>query len=204
MSELNYRVNLLPPRLQREGNLDLRRLLLVAGGAVLFTFFLAAYGIFILNSLRCQNELSVVNQQLVTLQPAVARAELARKKRISLEQILQDYHSCLRERKRWSNLLSDLHRVMPVDLWLTDLEIVRRQGEGSGENAKTAETADLAELPRPDVVLFQGYSRTVASVGVFVSELTRLSCFQQVQLDSLQEDATGYTFKITACLKGGS
>lgn len=216
MSELNYKVNLLPPKLQREEIVDVRRLLIITGVTIFIAVILGSYGAFIISFYNAKNELSATRLQLTALNPVVARVEKMRAERVRLEQTVEEYNLILKSQKQWSDLLVDINRIMPVDLWLVGLEITYKQpeqketGQGSQSGApaqkQVAGNSSGAKKPetvsRPNVVIFKGSSRTVASIGVFINGLTHLPCFQEVRLDKVGEGANGIQFEITAFLKG--
>lgn len=214
MPELNYRVNLLPPKLQREETIDLRRLLIVTSVALLVAAIIGGYGVFIFSLLTAKNELAATKAQLDAVTPVATRVKGLRSKRIELQQSAEEYRKILGSRRQWSGMLVDINRIMPVDLWLFDLELTYQQpaqkaggqvsqvGATQSQAAHKGTGAAQAEtLPRPNVVLFKGSSRTVASIGVFINSLSRLPYFQEVRLDKVQEGRDGIQFEITAFLK---
>lgn len=216
MPELNYKVNLLPPKLQREEIVDVRRLLIITGVTLLIAVILGSYGVFIISFYNAKNELSAAKAQLATLNPVAARVEKMRAERVQLEQTIDEYNLILKSQKQWSDLLGDINRIMPVDLWLVGLEITYTQPEqkAAGQGSQTGAPAQKQvsgnsgaakqpeAVPRPNAVIFKGSSRTVASIGVFINGLTRLPCFQEVRLDKVGEGTDGIQFEITAFLKG--
>ncbi|MGB9792978.1 MAG: PilN domain-containing protein [Thermacetogeniaceae bacterium] len=214
MPELSYKVNLLPPKLQREETIDLRRLLLVTGVALLVAALVGGYGVFIFSLLTAKNELAATKAQLTAVTPLATRVKRLRLERIELQQTAEDYRKILGSRREWSGLLTDINRVMPVDLWLNDLELTYQQSsqKASGQNSqagvaqpqaapKGTAAVQVETLPRPNVVFLKGSSRTVASIGVFINSLSRLPYFQEVRLNKVQEGTDGIQFEIIAFLK---
>lgn len=214
MPELNYRVNLLPPKLQHEETIDLRRLLIVSGVSFLIAAIIGSYGVFIFSLLTAKNELSATKAQLTAVTPVAIRVKVLRSERIELQQTAEEYRKILGSRRQWSGLLVDINRIMPVDIWLFDFELTYQQpaqkaggqvsqaGATQSQAAQNSTAAAPAEtLPQPNVVFLRGNSRTVASIGFFINSLSRLPYFQEVRLDKVQEGTDGIRFEITAFLK---
>ncbi len=216
-----YKVNLLPPRLQREGAIDTRRLALIAGTALVAAAFLGGYAAFLINFFLMKGELAATRQQLASLAPVVSRAEKAKNEREQLEASLKEYHALLEKRLTWSDLLADLNNYSPVDLWLTELEISYKEETKAGKATPAPETQSAPGAPktaglsapalkapegyaRPNQVTLKGFSRTVPSVGVFMHNLDQLPRFREVKLRSLSAEKDGVKFEITAFLKEGS
>ncbi len=218
MPGLNYKVNLLPPKLQREEIVDVRRLLIITGVALLIAVILGSYGVFIISFYNVKNELSATKVELTAVNPVAARVEKMRAERVELERTIEEYHLILRSRKQWSDLLVDINRIMPVDLWLVGLELTYKQPEqkapgqvsqsGAPAQRQVSGNSGAAKqpeaVPRPNAVIFKGNSRTVASIGVFINGLTCLPYFLEVRLDKIGEGTDGIQFEITAFLKGVS
>lgn len=204
-----YRVNLLPPRLQREGTLDVRRLVFVAGITALAAAMVVWYTAFLFNFLTAKTELAATRQQLASLSPLVKRAEAVAKERRAAEAALKEYEAALGERRTWSDLLMDLTHVTPVDLWLVELELYYRDLGGEKPEPKSDQAPGETKkgenvtgvIPRPNAVLLRGYARTVPSVGVFVNNLQQMSYFKQVEFKKLVAEADGLKFEINATLR---
>jgi type IV pilus assembly protein PilN len=211
-----YKVNLLPPKLQREGTIDVRRLLIISGVTLLIAVFVAGYGTFILSIYSMRTDIAATEQQLASLAPAVARAEAVRAQRVNLEASLKEYKDILGKQQSWSGVLFDLGAITPVDLWLVELEIGNNltsddkntdQKSKEGSSAKGAKGAEPAPgagaVSRPNMVVLKGFSRTVPSIGVFVDNLCRLPCFEEVRLKKISAETDGNKFEITALLREG-
>ena len=207
-----YKVNLLPPHLQREGLIDFRRLTIITGTTLLIAIVLGSYGSFLFNFYTMKNDLAATRQQLEALAPMVARVEGLRKERKELEAILEEYKYILEKHIAWSTLLYDLGDVTPIDLWLVDMDLTNNQetkpqGGGTAAPASTPkepaakETRYAHAYPRPNVITFKGYSRTVPSIGVFVNNLYKLPYFKTIKLKSISDEPEGFHFEITANIK---
>jgi type IV pilus assembly protein PilN len=206
-----YKVNLLPPHLQREGLIDFRRLTIITGNTLLIAIVLGSYGAFLFNFYTMKNDLAASRQQLEALAPMVARVEGIKKERRDLEAKLGEYNYILKKHIAWSGLLYDLGDVTPIDLWLSDMDITNKsveakpQGGGAATPAKKEPAAKEPQYacayPRPNVITFKGYSRTVPSIGVFVNNLYKLPYFKTINLKSISDEPDGFHFEITASVK---
>jgi len=212
-----YKVNLLPPKLQREGIIDVRRLVLITGTTLVIAVMLGTYGAFLINYLSLKNDLAATKQQLASLEPVVLRVEKMRNERTELEAVLDEYNSILKKRMTWTNLLFDFNRLMPIDSWLTELEISSRnppeQKAGGDSPAQTAPKTTVKPegqaqaqkeadtLPRANMITFKGFSRTVPSIGIFMNNLSQLACFKEIKLIKINREKEGLKFEINAYLK---
>ena len=188
-----YRVNLLPPKLQREGIIDFHRLALVGGITLLLAVALGSYSTFLLNFSSLKNDLESTKQQLVSLTPLVAGVEGIINERKELEAILEEYNTILNKRITWSSdLLADLVETVPVDLWLVELNVYHKPVEQQAKSI-TAIPDDAAqgESSKPNVMTVKGFSRTVSSVGVFINKLCLLPYFYEVRLNNLNSESEG-------------
>lgn len=214
-----YRVNLLPPKLQREGTLDVRRLLLVGLTTLLAASLVGGYGVFILTFWSAKSELAATEQQIAALAPAVARVQAMKTERKDLEEALQEYDSILSKQQMWSDILLDFSHITPIDVWLTSLEIVYKgtepakgasgaqsapaQAKAQSGGSQSSGQVSVDQLQsKPNTMLLKGYSRTVPSIGIFVNNLHQYPYFLDVQLNRILRDPQGNQFEITATLKG--
>lgn len=218
-----YRVNFLPPQIQREGIIDFRRLILIGGATLLLVLTLGGYGAFIINYYGMRNELTSTKQQLASLAPLVTRVEGIVKERKELEATLEEYNLIRKKHVAWSDLLYDLGDIAPVDLWLTEIDISRKDPaakEQSGGTTKPAEqkTAESQQASpaktvagqeqkerdtysRPNMITYRGASQTVSSIGVFIRNLIGLPYFEEVKLVKISTDNNELKFEITAKIK---
>lgn len=209
-----YKVNMLPVKLQREGLIDVKRLVAISALTLFLTLTLGGYGALIINYTFMKNDLKDTAAQLDALAPLVARVEKMRQERIDLEGALQEYAEILQNQKTWSVLLGDLSGVAPIDTWLVELAIENKPVEkktqqlnatsGSQSNTgdpKGQKPSEAAGLPHPNTIILKGYSRTVSSVGVFILNLNHLPYFDEVKLNRINLEEHGYLFEITTILK---
>ncbi|KUK52793.1 MAG: Fimbrial assembly family protein [Desulfotomaculum sp. 46_296] len=207
-----YKVNLLPPNLQHEGNIDIRRLLTISVVTFLATVLIFGYGFFVFNFLVMKKQLAEAQQQLANLSPIVARTEKIINERKKIEKTLDQYNSLIKKQVTWSDMFFDLNNVTPVDLWLNSMELSYKPDAkltigsspvltGNQNSERSAQAAGQTEAGRPNVIAFNGASLTISSIGVFMNNLYQLPYFQEVKLIKASRDSQGITFQITALLK---
>ena len=100
-----YKVNMLPAKLQREGLIDVKRLVLISAATLFLALTLGGYGAFLINYTFMKNDLKDTTAQLEALAPLVSRVEQMRQERIGLEAALEEYAEILQNQKTWSVLL---------------------------------------------------------------------------------------------------
>jgi Tfp pilus assembly protein PilN len=239
MSGDMYKVNLLPPKLQREELVDIKRLLLVSGAAVLAVGIIGSGLFFVFSYFTMRNNIAAATQQLTALQPTVSTVEAMRAERNTMESKVKDYKALLQKQMTWTSLLYELDDIAPTDLWLVELDIANvpqpaaqakkapaantaspantSTAPASSESAESAQSGDsktpasapaagkkgqTAEpWPRPNTVTIKGYSRTVPAIGIFERHLEQLPYFKDVAIKSINSQADGNNFEITAYIK---
>ena len=210
-----YKVNFLPPNLQREGNIDLRRLFLIGGVTLLVTSLVIGYGFCIINYFVMKNQLKETQLRLNNLAPIIAKVNKITSERKELEKSINRYNFLLRKQICWSDMFNDFNKVCPVDLWLNNVELNYKpdlkETVGSSpvltekEESKRfsqAGTGQLADIKRPNQIVINGASLTMSSIGVFINNLYQLPYFKEVKLIKASRDSEGITFQITALLEG--
>lgn len=230
---MRYKVNLLPPELQRESIIDTRRLVRLAAVTLVAAAVVGGYGYFLLQLVLMKGELAETRRRLAALEPTVTRVEKMREERRTAEETARALTQLLNGRLAWSGMLAEINYALPRDMWLDKLVILREQqaqapekkggpaqGAGGGQapagaggqspattgGAGGAQAgAAAAAPPRPDAVVLEGYSRSVASVGVLVHNLHESPHFKAVTLQEVTEDAESgaWRFKILCVLPGG-
>jgi type IV pilus assembly protein PilN len=227
-----YKVNFLPPQLQREGLIDFRRLILIGGTTLFLAIILGAYGTFLINYFSMKNELASAKQQISSLAPLVARVEGMVKERNELEAAIAEFDFITNKQAAWSNtllnLLSDLPDITPIDLWLTNMDVLNKQGVSKTQNntasadtaknsasqpaaqtqaktttAKTTGQAqnDMDIYSRSNTIIFKGCSSTVPSIGVLIKNLNFLPYFSEVKLNKISNENKEIKFEITTTIR---
>lgn len=203
-----YKVNFLPPRLQQEGLIDFRRLILLGGTTLFVAVVVGAYGAFLIHYFSMKNELAAAKQQFGSLAPLVARVEAVVQERKELEAAIAEFDLITTKQAAWSNtlfsLLSDLPGITPMDVWLTSMDVLNK-----GASAATAETAGQGQngadiYMRADTIVLKGSSATVPSIGVLIKNLNGLPHFSEVKLDRISSENTEIKFEITATIRDGN
>lgn len=198
---MNYKVNLLPPRLQVEGLVDKRRLLILVGTLLGGGGLVLGYGAFLLNFLLTKSELARTRQELNRLRPQVQAVEAIHTERVRLEKALKEYADIVQARRSWHSILKGIGDICPADISLTVLEVApaEKKKETGGK------ASSKAELPPPaSVVNIQGVSQSFTAIGVFERKLWESGYFQEVRLEKVSTDKSGlYAFTMQARLKEG-
>ena len=168
-----YKVNLLPPKLQREGVIDVRRLVLILAAILPVVLLLGCCLLFRVNYSVINNELAETRAQAAALSPALSRLEGVVRERAELEETIEECEEISRKHISWSGVLEDLGRAAPIDLWLTGLNIankddaVSKTAPGRGQEESTVYT-------RPNQLAVRGVSRSLPSIGIFIRKLIEL------------------------------
>lgn len=209
-----YKVNFLPPNLQREGNIDLRRLFIIGGVTLMVTLLVIGYGFCIISYFVMKNQLKETQLRLDNLAPIVARVKKITSERKELEKAINRYNFLLRKQVRWSDMFYDFNKVCPVDLWLNNVELYYKPGlkvtVGSNpvltgkevsKRFSQAGSGQITDIQRPNQIAINGASLTMSSIGVFINSLYQLPYFKEVKLIKASRDSKGITFQITALLK---
>lgn len=206
------KVNLLPPELQREGIIDFKRLLKISVITVLIMVVLGGYAAFLVKFSVTRSEVDIAGQELEKLQAVVVRIEDLKKERKRNEVVAEGLHKLVSERDIWSDRLDDLNYNLPVDMWLTELDLLKTQAPGKTpeKKVKPAEQKAAAlqqpsSIPKPDTLILKGFSLSVPSIGVFIYHLNQLPYFSNVTLNEIKESEDGSVgYMITIAIKEGS
>jgi len=198
---LLYKVNLLPPRLQREGVIDVRRLMLMLAAALPVVLLLGGCLLFRVNYSVIENELAETKAQLAALTPALARTEGVIREKTELEETIEECEEISRKHISWSGVLEDLGKAAPIDLWLTGLNIANKE-DAVSKTASSRGQEESAVYTRPNQLAVRGISRSLPSIGIFIRKLIELPYFEEVQLIKVNAVNEGMEFEITASVKG--
>lgn len=208
-----YEINLLPAELRPGLQIDRKRLL-VKGILIIVIMGLAgAYCGFIYRFFSLQNELAHINRQMDEILPQTRQVEALRQTRIRTEARLNVFYKLIDHKKQWACVLTGINDVLPVDAWLTGINIHYDPAIIEGDNLFVPE-GHFQQEPVPDpefdrssesahapnAVTIKGNSGSVPSVGVFLNYLKDLNYFQYVRLDTMNEnrDEGVISFVITA------
>lgn len=208
-----YKVNLLPPELVATEPGGSRRsplynlLIFCAGGLCLL------YVVFLLYLFFSQLQVQQKQKALAAFEPQIQRVESLQRQSQLLRSRAMVWEGILKERREYYPLLVDLQRVLPVDMWLTRIELGAQPQAASGLPAAPAQPQapggtspplQPAVPPAPNRLVIEGGTRSLPSVGVYINNLCRLPYFQKVTLREVttvgQDHVT--TFTIEAVLGG--
>lgn len=198
-----YKVNLLPPRLQREGVIDVRRLILILAAILPIVLLLGCCLLFRVNYSVINNELAETRAQLAALAPAQSRMEGVVRERTELEETIEECEEISRKHISWSGVLDDLGGAAPIDLWLTGLNIANKD-DAVSKTAPGRGQEESAVYTRPNQLEVKGVSRSLPSIGIFIRKLNELPYFEEVELVKVNAVNEGMEFEITARVKGES
>lgn len=205
-----YRVNLLPPELAPGPYIERRRLVYIIILTLACGLAGLGVGFFYFQLYVLQHELEATQAEFPALQETVTRVEALRTERQKLEKTSKTWESLLATHTPWRPVLDELARHLPVDMWLTKVEITYEAALAppkpvtpEGKQPPGPQTPLPKEEP-PNTLVLEGASRSVASLGVYVRKLSNLPFFSQVSLNEFREQADEtLSFKITCKLKSG-
>ncbi|ABO49565.1 Fimbrial assembly family protein [Desulforamulus reducens MI-1] len=217
-----YKVNLLPNHLSpSEAKYDPRKNYFIMGTILMLICLLIVYGLFYSKLILLQSQLEQETKNLVELrekiQPIQRLASMNQRKK---EQYLT-LSTMIKNRLLWYDLLQELPLALPMDTWLTGIEIkkVENMPRGSGFVSSVLElparaqkkeskeaTADMHQSPPvPNMIYLYGATWSMGSVGVLVDNLGRLPYFANVMLVEARYDQQWKVikFELAARVKGG-
>ncbi|RPF49229.1 type IV pilus assembly protein PilN [Thermodesulfitimonas autotrophica] len=208
-----YKVNLLPPELvATEPGVSRRSplynlLVFCVGGLCLL------YVAFLLYLFFSQLQVQQKQKALAALEPQIQQVERLQQQSQALRDRAMVWEGILKERREYYPLLVDLQRVLPVDMWLTRIELGAQPQAPGGLPAAPAQPQasggappplQPAIPPAPNRLVIEGGTRSLSSVGVYINNLCRLPYLQKVTLREVttvgQDHVT--TFTIEAVLGG--
>jgi Tfp pilus assembly protein PilN len=196
MSSHNYKTNFLPLELQGIALHKYR--CLATGVALLAVVFLCSCWMLAGRCASLKSELVIVQKEIQDRAPAYKNAEIIKKECAAAERLCQEYTAIISRRQEWSKMLIDLNRIAPADLWLVELEI----GEIGSQQQKTDSKKESSEKELfGKEIIMKGNTGDLSAVGVFLIELGKLPCFQQLALDNVTCTTGGMSFQITASVK---
>ncbi len=198
-----YKVNLLPPRLQREGIIDVRRLVLMLAAVLPAVLLLGGCLLFRVNYSVLDNELAETKTQLAALAPALARMEGVVRDRTELQETIEECEEISRKHVAWSGVLDELGKAAPIDLWLTGLNLANKD-DAASKTVPSRGQEESAVYSRPNQLEVKGISRSLPSIGIFIRKLIELPYFEEVELVKVNAVNEGMEFEITAKVKGDS
>lgn len=224
-----YKINMLPLELQRNTGSGKQKLLKSFVFSTIAVVILAAYGSFLVSGYRLKIEIADAEKELAECQDQLAGVAESNRQLYDEQLSRQSFQNLINHRKTWSPLLEELDTSLPVDVWLERISLSyvdadapaassgQAQGPGvpvrpppvqtgrmPGVEIKSSPGAALSVWPSANLIVVNGYSRTVPSIGILVYRLGQMPGLEQVTLNEIKEDQThaAYRFTITAALGG--
>jgi Tfp pilus assembly protein PilN len=215
MSNPMNRINLLPPKLQREELVDVRRLLLTSVSAVLALAILAAVVVFVISFNNVKQGINYANQQIGIMQPTVDMVQGLQSQVQAMLSTEADYKSLLGRQVTWSTLIYKLNEIAPSDLWVTELDMSNTDlsKDPAARQASTAFPAapgasgvpgangnivamgnaqgSSEPYPYPNIITIKGMANSVTSIGVFDQNLNNLPYFKNVVINTIGSQTLG-------------
>lgn len=194
-----YKVNLLPQELLAgaggaQRNISLRKILLVTAGFLIALYIILALCLFI-----GRWQVDTRRKSLSALEPRIQQVDSLRNKAVILKARAAAWQNILSKRRTYRSLLEDFNSRLPVDMWLTRVEISRPEQQtslGATPVAPQPQAVPQA-IPQPTRVVIEGGTSSLASVGVYVNNLGKLPYFKNVALKDVKEVTTTAPERVT-------
>ncbi|MDH7577813.1 MAG: PilN domain-containing protein [Bacillota bacterium] len=193
MPVVMYKMNLLPPELTPRPPLERKKLPLLMGTALLFGLVLCTGLWFFSQMYVMKLEIQALKAEALPLRQLAAKVSLLQQERKETEQAAKALNNLLAGAQSWSPLLRRIEACIPVDVWLTNIEITHeKKALPSASRAGNIETQAIkvreeeAAPLHPNTLIIKGKSRSFSSIGVFVRKLLELP-FSTVILHDVQE-----------------
>lgn len=200
-----YKINLLPPELLPGTYIQGKRLFVIAGITLFFGALLIGGGIFFLQAAQIKAELLAGQAELAALKEKSESVAEMRAQRFELEKKTAVLEGLLQQRGAYRPILDGIARCVPVDVWLTGIDVQESKETESPQQAGTAPAVRKSSPAAPaPVMVIKGASRSVPSIGVCVCKLLELPFFSAARLDEFKEQEDGtLAFTITCNLRMG-
>ncbi|ACA59488.1 PilN domain-containing protein [Candidatus Desulforudis audaxviator] len=211
-----YKINLLPPELQKDVSVDMGRLKKLLVLAAVFVVLVGSYGSFLWQYHARNAELAQLRAQVALVKPIAEQVDALAARSAENEKRSAELETLLLGQIRWTRLLNDINYNLPADVFLgviragrvEDVPVLGGFASPSGLKAdKTAAgKAEPQGLVLPNVITIQGVAQSTASIGVLINNLYSLPYFELVQLKYLEEEVLTFhghkLFEVDAYLKG--
>lgn len=213
-------MNFLPPELRPGPRVDRWRLAVISlitltAGLCLIGALSQAWQVFV-----ARNEILRARAELAALQDFSNQMRSLRAERERMEKTAEALQRLKGQVRPWKQLLNDLNNDVPVDLWLTGVELTYNKeldkisgGQKAspeaavvpGPGTRDAGDEEGSLPPPPNELLIRGVSRSVPSIGVLVRNLRDDRGVTEVSLKEMQEQQDGTLLFIVSCrLAGGA
>lgn len=180
-----YDINLLPPELRPSEGISRKKLVLGFGVTTLVLFL----GFFVLLPMayyQAESEkIHHYSQEYALLQEKLQRVEFLEQKISRLGKEKEQLSRIIQKKSEWAKILNDFMDRIPQDVWLEHF--------AAGEDG---------------TILMEGYSFSLASVGIMVDQLEQLSYTGLVTLVSAEQSLIRgipvIKFSLTCQLRGAT
>ncbi|MDA8336249.1 MAG: hypothetical protein M0Z41_14905 [Peptococcaceae bacterium] len=174
---MNYGLNLLPEDLRPRPLVDKRRIGIIGAVTVVSALIVLGGAGWLWSFFHQRLELSAVEAQLAYLKPAVQRYDSEKAQETKYQADARTLRGLVARQRYWEPVLEQIQAVLPVDVWLTSLELTYEQpgaaGGGKGRTGvPTGTPAGRKVPPLPNVLVIKGRSRSFSSIGVFQNNLS--------------------------------
>lgn len=160
-------LNLMPERVQRQREARARRRAVLGIPLIGLAFVVILYILLALQEGQAQVAARNAEQSLAPLRVPALRVQEMQQEAETLERQRDELTAVLRQRRQWTNLMLEIGRIIPQDTWLTTM------------------TFDASTLT------ISGFALRLRSVASFTQNLAFVPGVTSVQLQSLQQAASG-------------
>lgn len=122
---------------------------------------------------------SRIEKQLSNIMAEKTKIEALEKENKQLKAMITEFNKIQGDKKRWTPLFADLNYYLPQEMWISDFSI--------DQDGK---------------IQIQGLAEDLATVGVFIYEISQSSYFKEINLQQSQELIIGHTSVINYILEG--
>lgn len=196
-----YEINLLPSELRENNDVKTKKLLRLAV-VVIGVSLLFAYGAFTYKLHILKREIAETEAGLLQLQSTVQQVENLKRQRQDDELLAQEFKALLEDKNGWFGLFEELRVIIPVDIYLENIEIYFADVEPNFEPSALPGGISRPVAGPANAIDLTGYSGTVASVGALMNTLNNMPYIAESNLMEIKETSGAETvkFKITATL----
>ncbi|MEW6447048.1 MAG: PilN domain-containing protein [Bacillota bacterium] len=167
-----YKVNLLPPELVSRaelGEAPRRPPVIVVFVCVAGLLCLVYIGFaFYIYSARAK--VTEIKHELAALEPEIQQVEALQSKTALLKNRAAAWRQITENRKTYYHFFKDLNRLLPVDMWLMSVDMAQ------------------PKVGDPVHVVIEGATGSLASVGVYINNLSGLPYLNGVTLKELKQE----------------
>jgi len=179
-----YKINLLPLELRGYFNVKQNKRFYIIISGIALILFLVLCCTFAYRFILMQNELTLLNKQLLKIEPRVKEINLLKQEQKKIVKSTIVLENLLHEQRTWSYMLKDIKNILPVDIWLTGISI--------HHDAKTLNPQPMTEneLVDPNALTIEGKAFNISSVGIFANSLNQLIYVKKAFINNINENTS--------------